>query len=151
LVMNMNLKDWLNNGWLIEHNSSPQEISGLLGFADRDLADCQTPKLSADWRLNIAYNAALQMAVVALAASGYRAAREGYHYRVIQSLAYTIGADTEKIAQVDAFRKKRNISDYEMAGTVSKQEAKEMFLLAKKLRDEVEKWLKNEHPELIQD
>ena len=150
-MTNTNLKEWLNNGWLIEHSSSPQEISGLLGIADRDLNDCQTPKLSADWRLNIAYNAALQMAIAALAASGYKAARESYHYRVIQSLAYTIGADAEKITQIDAFRKKRNLSDYEMAGTVSDQEAKEMFLLAKELRDAVGRWLKTEYPELIQD
>jgi hypothetical protein len=37
----------------------------------------------------------------------------------------------------------------EQAGAVSEQEAKEMFTLAKKLRDEVEKWLRSNHPELI--
>ena len=42
----------------------------LLGVAERDLADCGVPGLSADWRLNISYNAALQLATAALAAAG---------------------------------------------------------------------------------
>jgi hypothetical protein len=47
----------------------------LLHIADRDLKDCEAGGLSADWKLNIAYNAALQAATAALAASGYQAAR----------------------------------------------------------------------------
>jgi hypothetical protein len=53
------------------------------------------------------------------------------------------------IAQLDKFRKKRNIGSYERAGAISEQEAKEMFALAKNLRDEVEKWLRSNHPELL--
>jgi hypothetical protein len=52
----VSLQDWLKNGWLTEHKPSQQEIRDLLGVADRDLADCSTPGLSADWRLNIAHN-----------------------------------------------------------------------------------------------
>jgi hypothetical protein len=72
----MSLKNWLANGWLVEHKTSPQEITGLLEVADRDLKDCQSPGLSSDWQLNIAYNAALQAAAAALAAAGYRASRK---------------------------------------------------------------------------
>jgi uncharacterized protein (UPF0332 family) len=145
----VSLQDWLKSRWLIEHQTSRQEIVDLLSMADRDLAQCLMPHLSSDWQLNIAYNAALQAATAALAASGYRAAREAHHYRVIQSLAYTIKADASLIAQLDKFRKKRNIGSYERAGAVSKQEAKEMFALAKNLRDKVEKWLRSYHPELL--
>ena len=145
----MSLQDWLKSRWLIEHKTSRQEIADLLGMADRDLAQCRTPNLSSDWQLNIAYNAALQAATAALAAAGYRAAREAHHYRVIQSLAYTIGAKQSLIAQLDKFRKKRNIGSYERAGAVSEQEAKEMFALAKNLRDEVDKWLRSNHPEFL--
>jgi hypothetical protein len=56
------------------------------------LRDCQISGLSADWQLNIAYNAALQVATVALAAAGHRAAKDAHHYRVIQSLTYTMPA-----------------------------------------------------------
>jgi uncharacterized protein (UPF0332 family) len=145
----VSLQDWLKSRWLIEHQTSRQEIADLLGMADRDLVQCRTPNLSPDWQLNIAYNAALQAATAVLAAAGYRAAREAHHYRVIQSLAHTIKPDPVLIAQLDKFRKKRNISDYERAGAVSEQEANEMFILAKNLRDEVEKWLRSNHPELL--
>ena len=121
----------------------------MLRMADRDLSQCRTPNLSSDWQLNIAYNAALQAAKAALAAAGYRAAREAHHYRVIHSLAHTIKADPVLIAQLDKFRKKRNISDYERAGVVSEQEAEEMFVLAKNLRNEAEVWLRSNHPELL--
>jgi hypothetical protein len=50
---------------------------------------------------------------------------------------------------LDKFRKKRNIGEYERAGVVSDQEAKEMFLLAKDLREEVENWLRSNHPKLL--
>jgi len=147
----VSLRNWLRNAWLVEHQTSPQEISDLLTVVDRDLAESQTPGLSPDWRLNIAYNAALQAAIAALAASGYRAAREAQHYRVIQSLAHTIGADQALILTLDQFRKKRNITGYERAGGVSEQEAKEMLALAKRLRQEVEQWLRVNHPQLIQE
>jgi hypothetical protein len=145
----VSLQDWLKSRWLIEHQTSRQEISDLMSMADRDLAQCQTPTLSPDWQLNIAYNAALQVAKAALAVAGYRAAREAHHYRVIQSLAYTIKADGSLIAQLDKFRKKRNIGSYERAGAISEQEVKEMVALAKSLRDEVIAWLKKNHPELL--
>ena len=145
----MSLQSWHENGWLYEHQTSPQEIANLLAVADRDLADCRTPGLSADWRLNIAYNAALQAATAALCASGYRAAREMHHYRNIQSLAVTVGADSALIGQLDQFRKKRNIGGYERAGLVSDQEADEMIALALRLKHMIENWLQENHPALL--
>jgi hypothetical protein len=119
-----------------------------LGVADRDLVQCQTPGLDPDWQLNIAYNAALQLATAALAAAGYRASREGHHYRVLQSLAYTLKPDTSLIIRLDKFRKKRNLGEYERAGMISDQEAKEMLALAKSLRKDVGDWLRLNYPEL---
>ena len=145
----MSLKDWLSNGWLIEHKTSSQEIGDLLEVSERDIADCQVSGLSPDWRLSIAYNAALQTATAALAASGYRASRDSHHYRVIQSLAFTIGADAELINQFDSFRKKRNVGSYDRAGLISEQEAKEMLFLAEELLGIVEKWLRANCPELL--
>ncbi len=115
----MSLQNWLSAGWVTKHETSPHEIADLLGVADRDLSDCQSSDLSPDWRMNIAYNAALQLATAALAAAGYRAARDSHHYRVIQSLTHTIGADTRLITEFDQFRKKRNIGGYERAGFIS--------------------------------
>jgi hypothetical protein len=105
--------------------------------------------LSADWRLNIAYNAALQAATAALAASGYRASRDQHHYRVIQSLELTIGADRNIVNRLDAFRKKRNVGGYERAGRVSEGEAREMRELAASIAVDVRSWMTRAHPELL--
>jgi len=147
--MSVSLKDWLKKGWLVEHQAGRQEIADLLTVAERDMADCRAEGLSPDWRLNIAYNAALQLATTALAAAGYRATRGMHHYRVIQSLAHTLKADRSLVAQFDQFRKKRNIAGYERAGMTSDQEAKEMLDLAKRLRPMVVEWLKATHPGLL--
>jgi hypothetical protein len=149
--MKMSLADWQKDAWLVDHKTSPREIAELLAIANRDLDECQAAGLSPDWRLAIAFNAALQTATAALAACGYRAAREGHHYRIIQSLAFTVGADASLIALFDGFRKKRNISDYERVGAVSIQEAGEMLALAKSLRQRVGEWLRNNHPELLEE
>jgi len=76
--------------------------------------------------------------------------RKAHYYRVIQSLAHTIKADTGLIALFDQFRKKRNISGYDHAGMISDQEAKEMVDLANRLRQEVKKWLHENHPNLME-
>jgi hypothetical protein len=43
------LTDWVRNGWLVEHRTSPQEIADLLGVADRDLRDGVVKDLREDW------------------------------------------------------------------------------------------------------
>ena len=144
----MSLEDWLQNGWLVKHKTSTQEIKDLLKIADRDIRDSQRPGLSEDWRLAIAYNAALQSATAALAATGYRASRVAHHYRVIQSLTFTLKLDQGLVDQLDSFRHKRNVSDYEQAGAVSEQEAKEMLSLARELRAGVESWIGKNHSQL---
>ena len=145
----MSLTNWRDNGWLVEHKTSPKEISDLISVADRDLTDCESPGLSPDWQLSIGYNAALQTATAALGACGYRASRDAHHYRIIQSLAHTIEAESIDINQFDKFRKKRNIGGYEAAGRISQQEANEMKALARKLREQVDQWLQHKYPELI--
>ena len=144
----MSLEDWLIDKLIETHRPSVGEITNLLHICDRDLEKCKIKKLGPDWRLSIAHNAALQAATAALAATGYRARKEGQHYRVIQSLAFTINTDPAIIKQLDKFRQKRNISDYERAGLVTEQEAEEMIALAKQLRDDVEQWLRIHHLKL---
>src|SRR5271165_4325171 len=136
-----NLKDWLKLGWLKEHRTSRGEIADLLAVADRDLAACRTSGLHNDWRFNIAYNAALQLASAALAVAGYQAERSNHHYRIIDSLAHTLGTDAPSIKLFDAFRKKRNISDYERADMISEAEVDTMIALAERLRKDFVLWI----------
>ncbi|MFZ0360472.1 MAG: hypothetical protein WAL58_08550 [Terriglobales bacterium] len=145
----MSLQSWRQNSWLVEHATSPEEITNLLGLSDRDLAACQVKQLSTDWRFAIAYNAGLQAATAALAAAGYRATRDNHHYRVIQSLEFTTAPDRRVIDTFDGFRKKRNISSYDLAGSVSDKEAGEMLKLAISLRGDVERWIRATRPELL--
>lgn len=145
----MTLADWERNGWLTAHGTSQREIRDLLAVVERDLADSAAEALSADWRMNIAYNAALQAATAALAASGYRASRDQHHYRLIQSLRETIGADASLVNTFEAFRKKRNITGYERVGLVSDADADSMRALAVRLRDEVTAWLRTHHADLL--
>jgi hypothetical protein len=145
----MNLNEWRKNGWLTEHETGSLEISDVLVVIDRDLKECQAEGLSPDWRLIIAYNAAFQTALAALAAEGFRATHEAHNFRIIQSLTYTLECDATVIAQLDAFRKKRDATNYERAGCVSMCEAVEMQELASALFAELLKWLTRKHPTLL--
>jgi hypothetical protein len=141
--------DWVKNGWLVAHKSSKQEIANLLGIVARDLKDSQAKDVSDDWRVAIAYNAALQAATAALAAAGYRASRENHHYRVIQSLELTLGKDGKFIRAFDAFRKKRNVSSYDIGGGISHREVEEMIGIAQSLQQDIEHWIRTNHASLL--
>ena len=144
----MSLADLASKDKLKAHKTSKAEINQLLAVFDRDMADAQIVTLSVDRRFIMAYSAALTIAIVALAASGYRAANQGHHYWTIQSLAFTLGIDLKTVEKLNKFRKKRNIADYERIGMASGKEVGEMLDLAKRLRLDLADWLKSNHPEL---
>ena len=145
----MSFADWVKNGWLVAHKSSKQEIANLLGIVTRDLKDTQAKDVSDDWRLAIAYNAALQAATAALAAAGYRAGRDSHHYRVIRSLELTVGKDSKFIGAFDAFRKKRNVSSCDIGGGISHREVEEMIGIAQSLQHDVAQWIRKNHASLL--
>jgi len=146
----MTFDDWLRNGWVTKQEPGAGAIREHLAVADRDIAACRTPGLDTDWRLSIAHNAALQLATAALAAAGYRAAKGGsHHYRVIQSLAHTVGAEPSLVLEFEALHKKRNVAGYDRAGAVSDAEADRMRAIAELLRAQVTSWIKTEHPGLL--
>lgn len=113
------------------------------------MKDSAVAGISPDTQLGLAYNAALQVCAAALAAAGYRASRERKHYLTLQSAAHTIGADAKLVARLDAFRKKRNVGDYERVGLTSSKEAAELREVAKDLRDRVRSWIEKSRPELL--
>ena len=145
----MTLRDWLASRWIIAHEPSRDEIADLFAVVDRDLKDAAVPRLSADWRLGISYNAALQLATLALAAEGYRPGRERAHERAILSLRDTVRIAGETVDVLDAVRRKRNQISYEHAGTTSDREAEEFYKTVARLRTEVVHWLKENHAELV--
>lgn len=138
----MSLQDWVKNGWLRPHKSSPQEIKNLLDIVERDLNDAATKSLSVDWSFGIAYNAALKLCAILLHSSGYRPEKNLAHFRTLQSLPLVLGAQYNEDADyLDMCRKKRNETEYDFIGGVSKSEADELLAFAKELKGAVIKWL----------
>jgi hypothetical protein len=145
----MSLERWADSGWLRAHQTSRDEIANLFTIVDRDLSDAEGG-ISADWRFGIAYNAALKLCTILLYASGFRAERQLQHYRTIQALPLILGPDRTGDAEyLDACRKKRNIVEYDHAGSATDAEAEELISFVRDFRDDVQTWLIDNHPELI--
>ena len=81
---------------------------------------------------------------------GYRA-RQGspaHHWRLIESLAYTLGLTPGQIKELWGYRKKRGLSVWERAGVVAPSEAEAALSAAWRLRAGLASWLAAEHPDL---
>ena len=147
----MTLETYRQNGWLTAHQSSPAEIKNLLDLADTKIADYNKAKaLSADSRLSLVHNAIMASATAVLAAAGYRVARGGSeHFHTIAALEFTIDPQKKLISRLDAFRKKRNQSSYEVSGSVSEAEVASAFALALQVRADTAAWIKKHRPQLL--
>ena len=88
----MTLHTLLADGRIRTHATSVREVADLLRVVDRDLADAGVAKLSADRRFSTTYNAALQLATIALHAAGYRAGGAGHHWTTFHVLPEIMGA-----------------------------------------------------------
>lgn len=85
-------------------------VGKLLAAALRNTANAQLAGLSAKNRLDAAYKAIMQLALVALQANGYRTLtrKPGHHPTAIQILANTVGAAPAQVVMLDALRKPRS-------------------------------------------
>jgi len=146
----MSLENWHKNGWLRRYRTSSSQIAELLAIADRDLADARTERLSTDWQFGIAYNAALKLCTILLYAEGFRPEKNLAHYRTLQALPHILGPEKQPDADyLDTCRSKRNTAEYDSVGCVSPEEAAELVEFASELRDFVQVWLRQNHPELL--
>jgi hypothetical protein len=145
----MSLALYLRNRWIRRHTPSRDEIARLLAIANRDIEQSQIPGLGSEWRFDIAYNAALQLATAALAASGYQAERQNKHMRTIECLEFVANPDQSTVSFLDRCRRKRHAAVYDQVGAISDHEADEMLAAAIRLRGEIASWLQDEHPELL--
>ena len=69
----MSLEQWVRNGWLQRAEPTLPEIRKLLALVDREIGDAQATGLSNEGRFEHAYNAALQVCMIALRVSGFQA------------------------------------------------------------------------------
>ena len=145
----MTLKQWAEAGWLKKHPATAEAISGLLAVVDRELSDASQP-ISPDGRFGHAYNAGLQLCTMLLSSEGYRAERSLQHYRTIQAAPLILGDQyREHAVYLDTCRKKRNIADYESVGAVTESDADELIRFVAEFREDVVRWLREHHPELL--
>lgn len=147
----MSLEQWLQNTWLERHQPSVAQIQQLMQVVNRDISDARAQGLSADGRFQHAYNAALQLCMIALHASGYRVRKgEGHHNHGIKSLPYTLGEKWSGTADhIENCSKMRGQAMYQRIDVVSQQDADDLLETASQLRDGVIAWLKRDHSELV--
>ncbi len=110
----MSLENLLRIGKLKAHAAERVEVVRLLGAAERGLRDAASPALSGDSRLDLAYRAIVQAALVAMLAHGFRPATSepGHHQVLIQALPKTIDLPPERLQMLEAYRAARNQSGY---------------------------------------
>lgn len=95
----MSLEQWLQNSWLARFDATVAEVQQLLQVVDRDLSDAQAGGLSPDARFQHAYDAALQLCMIALKVSGYAVRKgQGHHKYSIDSLRFTLGSEWAETA-----------------------------------------------------
>ena len=61
----------------------------------------------------------------------------------------TVRKDAKFIRAFDAFRKKRNVSNYDIGGGISHREVEEMIAIAKALQEDVPQWIRTNHGTLL--
>lgn len=145
----MSLQDWVQNGWLKPHKTSGQEIENLIGIVNRDIDDA-AKDISADWRLGIAYNAALNLATILLAAEGFRAEKSLGPSRTLQTIPLILGKEYREAADfLDACRMKRDMAENEYIGAVTEEDVRSLVDFVKEFSGAVLHWLSDQHPELI--
>lgn len=146
----MNLRELSTDGRVRAHKTSAKEVASLLRVVDRDLSDAAVTQISTDRRFATAYNAALQVATIALHGAGYRASGKGHHWVTFHVLPEILGSEVQARADYfDNCRAKRNVTDYDRAGEISESEVDEILLEVRTFRKAVLAWLRKNHPELL--
>ena len=146
----MTLDNLLRIGKLKAHVVHRAEIERLFSAAERALQDAAVAGLSSDTRLDAAYRAIMQAALVAVLANGYRPATSeaGHHQLLIQALPKTAGISADRVRALDAYRAARNQSDYRGI-PVSDSVAADCAAEARKLLGDVRTWLSTHRPDLL--
>lgn len=148
----MILEQLLNQGRLVPHQTSAQEVHNLLRLAERDIEDAKIKGLSVDRRFSTAYNAVLQLATILVYCEGYRAKGIAHHFTVFQAAKEIMGKNYHELSDYfDSCRAKRNITNYSCADKISEREAEELLKEAEKFRNIVVKFIEKKHPKFLKD
>ena len=147
----MSLEQWLQNGWLQRDETTVAEIQQRFQVVDRDLGDARATGLSADGRFQHAYDATLQLCMIALRASGYRVRKgQGHHKYAIDSLRLTLGDRWAEMSDhIERCSRLRGQAMYDRIGVVNDADAQDLIDASVRLRTDVIDWLTSHHPDLL--
>lgn len=127
-----------------------QEVGRFLARIATKLLDAQNTQISAESRFDIAYEALLQVGLVALRARGLRPdSKGGHHVMALQTLNLTIGYPREKLRVLDQFRRKRSAGLYDGSFEPSQAELDALIHSVTDIKTSLEHWLATERPELL--
>jgi hypothetical protein len=146
----MSWKKLLTEHKVHTYSSSKKELDALRELIARDLADAGIKGLSPDRQFATAYNAALQVAKMAIACAGYRlASTPGHHRLTFEAAHLALGSTAAKsLDYFEACRRKRNVIDYDHASVATETEAAEMVAEAGRFLELVEQWIATHHKKL---
>ncbi len=146
----MTWKELESQGRVEPHRSGKGELDALRGAVEPNLRDAALKGLSADNRFALAYEAALLLAKMAVACTGYRVKGPAAHLATFQALELAMGPAVASVADYfDRCRRKRNALSYEYAGAATETEADDTLREARRFRSLVEAWIVRNHPGLM--
>lgn len=112
------------------------------------MKDARILQISADRRFATAYNAALQLATIAIACEGYRVSGLGHHYTTFRAVELALGDEASSFASYfEKCRKKRNQVDYDIVDVVTDADADDLLGNVMEFERFVDRWIAKRHPE----
>ena len=133
------------------HRTSKSELDELRAAVAVKLKDASSTSISPDTQFVTAYGAALLLAKMALACSGYRLDSKagGHHVTAFEALPLSLGSSAKSLADFfETCRRKRNEIDYDRAFVASQADADEIIHRTRELEIAVEGWITAHHPKL---
>ena len=138
----MSLEEMILRNELERLEPSAGEIDRLLGAIARRLEDAKNPTIHPETRLEQAYHAILNCALVALRANHLRPVNgPGKHFYALESLLHTLGAEQKRVDYYQELRDLRNKGIYEGSIHMSECEAEEAIEEAVWLQEQLRAWL----------
>ncbi|QSZ68116.1 HEPN domain-containing protein [Methanofollis aquaemaris] len=129
--------DLRRRGLIKKFPPEPGAVENAMALARRDATVAGTMLAgNADWAYTIAYNAMLQAGRALMFSKGYRPAGTNQHIAVVRFTELYL--DREAVLAFDRMRRKRHITVYDMAGTVSEGEARNAVARAEAFLETVE-------------
>jgi len=138
----MSLAEMLLRDELRREPATPGEVERLLEAVDRRLQDGGNDANHPETRLEQAFHAILNCALVGLRVTGLRPTdRRGHHVIALESLSDTLGIADDRVDYFQTLRDLRNKDLYTGGIHVTIRQAEEAIAEAQALRSDLERWL----------